>query len=161
MSKDELSFGLLKNPVHLLSFGFGTGYAPKMPGTVGTIVGVLFYLPIQSLDLLYYLLVVALLFVLGIWLCGKTTSELGVHDHSAIVWDEIVGYLLTMAAAPRGWVWILAGFILFRLFDIWKPWPIRRLDREVNGGFGIMIDDILAAIYGLIVLQFIAYLVIT
>jgi len=161
MSKTELSPGLLKNPIHLLSFGFGAGYVPKMPGTIGTFVGVFIYLPMQLLEPLYYLFFVALLFVLGIWLCGKTASELGVHDHSAIVWDEIVGYLLTMTAAPSGWEWILLGFILFRLFDICKPWPIRRLDKGLKSGFGIMIDDVLAAGYGLLVMHSIAYLLIT
>ena len=98
------------------------------------------------------------MFVAGIWLCGRSADRLGVHDHPAIVWDEIVGYLITMLLAPTGWVWILLGFILFRIFDIWKPWPIRWLDKQVRGGAGIMLDDVLAAVFAMIFLQIIAYL---
>ena len=158
MSDAGLSSRLLLHPLHLLSLGFGTGLVPKMPGTAGTLIGVLLYVPLHYLPWQYYLLVTLLLFVLGIWLCGKTAARLGVHDHPAIVWDEIVGYLITMLLVPYGWGWMLAGFMLFRLFDIWKPWPIRWLDKQVRGGLGIMIDDVLAAIYGLICLQIIAYL---
>ncbi|MEE9551479.1 MAG: phosphatidylglycerophosphatase A, partial [Gammaproteobacteria bacterium] len=114
--------------------------------------------PMQNLGLLIYLPVVAGLLVIGIYLCEKTAKDLKVHDHSAIVWDEIVGYLITMIAAPIGWLWILLGFMLFRLFDIWKPWPIGWVDRRVSGGFGIMLDDVIAGLYGLVILQIIAYL---
>ena len=124
-----------------------------MPGTVGTLVGVLFYLGLAGLPLTVYCAVTAGLFLAGIWICDRTARDLGVHDHPAIVWDEIVGYLVTMIAAPRGWGWLLAGFLLFRLFDIWKPWPIRWLDRRVRGGFGIMVDDLLAGIYAAVLLQ--------
>ena len=106
----------------------------------------------------YYLALAIVMFAAGVWLCGKTADRLGVHDHPAIVWDEIVGYLITMILAPSGWLWILIGFVLFRLFDIWKPWPIHWLDKQVRGGLGIMIDDVLAAVYALICLQIIAYL---
>ncbi len=158
MSDHSISLSYLKNPVHLLSLGFGTGYMPKLPGTAGTLVGVIIYLPLQSLDWIYYLAIVVALFLLGVWICESTATALGVHDHSAIVWDEIVGYLFTMLAAPAGWVWIVLGFCLFRLFDIWKPWPISLLDKSVHGGIGIMLDDIVAAIFSLIILQVIAYL---
>lgn len=139
--------------IHTLAFGFGTGLARKMPGTAGTLVGVFCYLGLEGLPLAYYAAVTLLLFLAGIWLCGRTARDLAVHDHPAIVWDEIVGYLVAMTAAPAGWGWVLAGFVLFRLFDIWKPWPIRWLDRHVTGGFGIMIDDVLAAIYAAFLLQ--------
>ncbi len=139
--------------IHSLAYGFGTGLVGKMPGTVGTLIGVLFYLGLAGLPLAAYGTVTAALFLAGIWICGRTARDLGVHDHPAIVWDEIVGYLVTMMAAPRGWGWLLAGFLLFRLFDIWKPWPIRWLDRRVQGGFGIMVDDLLAAVYAAILLQ--------
>ena len=94
-----------------------------------------------------------MLLVLGVWLCGATARALAVHDHPAIVWDEIVGYLVTMTAAPAGWVWVILGFAVFRLFDIVKPWPIRLADKRVPGGFGIMFDDVLAGLYALAVLQ--------
>ena len=148
---------MLRHPVHLLSLGFGSGCAPKAPGTMGTLVGVLLYLPMQLLAWPYYLALLLLLIGAGIWLCGQTAKALGVHDHPGIVWDEITGYLLTMLAAPKGVLWIILGFVLFRLFDIWKPWPIRLLDKQLKGGFGVMADDPLAAISSLTIIQIIAY----
>lgn len=148
-----LSPRLLRQPVHLLALGFGTGLSVRAPGTFGTLIGVLFYLALQHLPLVYYIGITLVLFLLGIWICGWSARELGVHDHPAIVWDEIVGYLVTMIAAPAGWAWIVLGFLLFRLFDIWKPWPIRWLDQRIQGGLGIMIDDIIAGIFALIVMQ--------
>ncbi|MES9871416.1 MAG: phosphatidylglycerophosphatase A [Sedimenticola sp.] len=141
------------NPVHLLAFGMGSGAAPKAPGTVGTLAAIPIYLGVRHLDSVSYLLLVALLFVIGIWLCGRTSSDLGVHDHGGIVWDEWVGFLLALWLIPPGWVWLLAGFLLFRLFDILKPWPIGWLDRRVSGGFGIMLDDLIAGLFALGVLQ--------
>ena len=154
---NQIDKKLLLNPIHLLSLGFGSGCTPKAPGTMGTLVGVLFYLPLQLLAWPYYLAVLLLLCLAGIWLCGRTASALGVHDHPAIVWDEIVGYLLTMVAAPSGWGWIALGFVLFRIFDIWKPWPIGLLDKQLKGGFGVMADDLLAGIFSLSIMQIIAY----
>ncbi|MDH3948991.1 MAG: phosphatidylglycerophosphatase A, partial [Gammaproteobacteria bacterium] len=102
--------------------------------------------------------VVVLLFIVGIYLCQQTTDKLGAHDHSAIVWDEVVGYLLTMIAVPFDWRWVIVGFFLFRLFDVWKPWPVRLLDRHVTGGLGIMLDDVGAAVYAALSLQAILYI---
>jgi phosphatidylglycerophosphatase A len=147
---------ILKNPIHFLAFGFGSGLSPVAPGTFGTLAAVPIYLAlIYSVNSVVYLLVVVLLSLLGFWLCGKTAKDLGVHDHPGIVWDEIVGFLITMYMAPLGWVWIIVGFALFRVFDILKPWPIHILDEKVEGGVGIMVDDILAGIYAWIVLQII------
>ena len=137
----------LSNPVHLLSFGFGAGLSPKAPGTVGTLVGVILYLPLAGLPLLPYLGVVMLICLVGVYLCGATARDLGVHDHPGIVWDEIAGFLLTMVAVPFGLGWVIAGFVLFRLFDIWKPWPISWLDRNLGGGLGIMVDDLVAGLF--------------
>ena len=150
--------GMLKNPVHLLALGFGTGLSPRFPGTAGTVLAVLIYLPMRTLPLAIYLGVVAVMFVAGIWLCARTAAALGVHDPRAIVWDEIVGYLATMTAAPAGWPWIGLGFVLFRLFDIGKPFPVGWVDRKVGGGLGIMLDDLAAALYCLGIMQLIAYL---
>jgi len=147
----------LRNPIHLLAFGFGSGCLPHAPGTFGTLVGVGFYLLLRPLPLPPYLLLLGLAFLLGVWVCGRTSRDLGVHDHSGIVWDEIVGYLVTMALAPPGWVWVLLGFVLFRLFDILKPWPISTIDRRLGGGLGIMLDDVLAGLYGLLVLWLVEY----
>ncbi|MDJ0805533.1 MAG: phosphatidylglycerophosphatase A [Gammaproteobacteria bacterium] len=148
----------LRNPVHLLAFGFGAGRLPVAPGTYGTLVAVPIYLLLEPLPLLSYLITLLVAFVAGIWLCEQTSRDLGVHDHGGIVWDEIVGYLLTMAFAPAGWWWLIIGFMLFRLFDILKPWPIRTIDRQVRGGFGIMLDDLLAGIYALLVMSLISHL---
>jgi len=155
---EKLPQGFLKNPVNFLAFGLGSGCAPKAPGTFGTAAAVLFYLPLQYLSLWLYLGFIVVSFVLGVWLCDRASKALGVHDHGGIVWDEFVGYWITMIAAPAGWVWMLVGFLLFRLFDIWKPWPIKIADEVVEGGFGIMIDDVLAGIYALICLQLLAYI---
>ena len=137
----------LKNPVHLLAFGFGSGLAPKAPGTVGTLAAVPLYLLLAPLPLAAYLLAVVLIALAGIWICGRTSRDLGVHDHGGIVWDEFAGFLVTMTAVPLAWPWVVAGFLLFRLFDILKPWPIGWLDERVAGGLGIMLDDLLAGLY--------------
>jgi phosphatidylglycerophosphatase A len=142
-----------RNPIHFLAFGLGSGASPKAPGTAGTLAAVpLWYLLAQT-PLAMYLLLVLLAFVIGIWLCGRTSRDLGVHDHGGIVWDEFVGYWITMIAVPVDWVWALAGFILFRLFDILKPWPIGPVDKRVHGGLGIMLDDVLAGVMAAAVLH--------
>jgi len=148
----------LRNPCHLLALGFGAGLAPRAPGTAGTLVAVPLYLALEPLPPAWYLTIVAALFLLGVWVCGRTARELGVGDPGAIVWDEIVGYLATMAMAPHGWFWIAAGFALFRIFDIFKPWPVSVADRDLHGGLGIMLDDLLAAGYAWVGLQGLAYL---
>lgn len=144
---------LCRDPLHLLALGLGTGLAPRAPGTAGTLVGVGLYLALPPMPLWAYAVVVVACFAAGVWLCERTARALGVHDHPAIVWDEVVGYLITMAGAPAGWPWVVAGFALFRLFDVVKPWPVSLADRHVHGGFGIMLDDVLAGLYGLAALQ--------
>jgi phosphatidylglycerophosphatase A len=142
-----------RNPVHFLAFGLGSGAVPKAPGTFGTLAAVpLWYLLAQT-ALPVYLALILIAFVIGIWLCGRTSRDLGVHDHGGIVWDEFVGYWITMIAVPVDWIWALLGFILFRLFDILKPWPIGPVDRRVHGGLGIMLDDVLAGVMAAVVLQ--------
>jgi phosphatidylglycerophosphatase A len=148
---------VLGSPIHFIAFGFGSGLAPTAPGTVGTLVGIPFFFLMASLSLGSYLVLTLLLFLFGVWVCDQSSKMLGVHDHGGIVWDEIVGYLVTMIAAPSGWGWVAMGFILFRIFDIFKPWPISYLDKHVSGGMGIMIDDVLAGIYALLVLQSLHY----
>ncbi len=158
MKAPPLPPGMLRHPVHCVSLGFGLGALPRAPGTFGTLLGVPCWWLLSGLPLAIYLGVVVLLFVVGIWLCRMTARALGVHDHPAIVFDEVVGFLVTMIAAPAGWLWAVAGFLLFRLFDIWKPWPIRWLDRHVHGGFGIMLDDVVAGVYALGALQLAAWM---
>ena len=157
---EPLSARLLRHPVDFLALGFGSGLVPQGPGTAGTLVAIPLYLLLAPLPLAPYLALVGILFVIGIPICEHTASRMGVHDHPAIVWDDIVGYLATMTFAPAGWPWIIAGFALFRLFDIAKPWPIRLLDRKVGGGLGIMIDDLLAAVFAAAVLQLLVVFVV-
>ncbi len=154
----DLNSKVLSSPIHFLAFGFGSGLVPFAPGTFGTLAAIPLYLFIQALSLPTYLLIVVIVSLVGIWICDKSSKLLGVHDHSGIVWDEFAGYFVTMIAAPKGWLWIFVGFALFRLFDIWKPWPISILDKKVGGGFGIMIDDLLAGIFALVCLQLLAVL---
>ncbi len=143
-----------RNPVHFLAFGLGSGAAPWAPGTVGTAAAVIPYLLwIQYLSPAWFLVLLAVTFVIGVWLCERTSEDLGVHEHSGIVWDEFVGYWLTMFLAPQGWEWALVGFVLFRFFDVLKPWPVKWADRRVAGGFGIMVDDVLAGVYAWIGMQ--------
>ncbi|MFK8067610.1 MAG: phosphatidylglycerophosphatase A [Gammaproteobacteria bacterium] len=149
---------LLKDPFHCLSLGFGTGLASTAPGTFGTLIGIPLFLLMKPLSIEVYCLVSLILFIFGIWLCERTANKLEVHDHPGIVWDEVVGYAVTMIIAPNGWMWVLIGFILFRIFDVWKPWPIRLIDQKVTGGLGIMLDDLIAGIFALISMQILVVL---
>ncbi len=135
-----------RNPVHLLASGFGSGLAPRAPGTFGTLAAIPIVLLLQSLSVWLYAGVTLLVLGAGIFICGRAARDWGVRDHPAIVWDEIAGLLVTLSVAPHGAIWLLAGFVLFRLFDIVKPWPISSVDRHVHGGLGIMLDDVLAGI---------------
>lgn len=144
---------ILTDPVHFIAFGFGSGLAPKAPGTFGSIVGAIIAWGMLSLTPLIYAALTIVMFVFGVWLCGASSAKLGVHDHGGIVWDEIVGMMITYFLLPSGWWWLLTGFVLFRLFDIVKPWPISWLDKRVDGGFGIMIDDVIAGVFALAVIQ--------
>lgn len=149
---------LLKHPWHFFSLGFGSGLASFAPGTFGTLAAIPLYYLSYDLSLQNYLLLILVGFAVGVYWCDFTSKALGVHDHSGIVWDEIVGFFITMIAVPFSAVNIIIGFLLFRLFDIWKPWPIKLLDEKVSGGFGIMIDDVLAGIFALVCLHGILYL---
>ncbi|MBS98761.1 MAG: phosphatidylglycerophosphatase A [Oceanospirillaceae bacterium] len=133
-----------RNPIHFLAFGLGSGASPWAPGTVGTLAAIPLWYLLMMAPLPLYLVLVAIAFVIGCWLCDRTSSDIGVHDHGGIVWDEFVGFWVTMIAIPAEPVWVVAGFVLFRLFDIIKPWPIRWADKKVHGGLGIMLDDLIA-----------------
>lgn len=136
---------LFASVANFFALGAGLGLAPKAPGTFGTLLGIPVLLLMPQAPLAY-LLAVVVLFIFGVWCCDECSKYLGVHDHGGIVWDEVVGYLITMFALPLTWQWIVAGFIVFRIFDILKPWPISWVDRRVHGGFGIMVDDVLAGL---------------
>lgn len=142
----------LKTPTGFLAFGFGSGLAPKAPGTFGTLAAIPIYLMMAPLAWPLYLFLTALSFLFGIYLCDRASEMLGVHDHGGIVWDEFVGLWITMFLIPFEWQWLLLGFALFRFFDIIKPFPIKWLDKKVKGGFGIMIDDVIAGIFAWAVL---------
>lgn len=154
----KISPVLLRHPIHFCSLGFGSGLAPKAPGTFGTLAAIPLYLLISDLPAVLYVAVLAISFAVGVYFCSYTSKALGVHDHPGIVWDEFVGFWITMLAVPVSWPWILAGFILFRIFDIFKPWPVKVADKKMQGGFGIMFDDVLAGLYALGCLQLLVYL---
>ncbi len=141
------------DPKHLLAFGFGTGLAPKAPGTAGTLVGVALYLVLSMLPVALYVLIVAGLFAAGVWAVGSVADEMGSDDPPAIVWDEVVGFLIAMIAAPAGIMWVIAGFVLFRVFDIAKPWPIAEVEGRFKGPVGIMLDDVVAGVYTWLILH--------
>ena len=151
---------LLAHPAHLIALGFGSGLAPKAPGTVGTVLGLPLFWAITAIapDLPNQLILIAATFLLGIWACARTGRALGVADHGGMVWDEIVAFALVLLFTPAGWMWMLAAFGLFRLFDIVKPWPIRFFDARLKNGFGVMFDDLLAAGYAIACLQLAAHL---
>lgn len=148
----------LTNPIHFLALGFGSGLAPKAPGTFGTLAALpLVVLVSLTAPLYLYILLAVLGSIVGIWICGKAARDMGVHDDSSIVWDEVIGMMITMCAVPLTWQSIVVGFILFRLFDIIKPWPISYLDKNLHGGLGIMLDDVVAGLAALGCMQFLLY----
>jgi phosphatidylglycerophosphatase A len=144
---------LFQHPRHLLALGFGTGLAPKAPGTFGTLIGLAMFGLIAGHATWMQLIIIALLFIFGISICSKTAQALGTPDHGSIVWDEIVAMMLVLAFTPATVFWWCVAFILFRLFDIWKPFPIQYCDQKIKGGFGVMFDDVLAAIYAILFIQ--------
>ena len=148
----------LKDPRVFLAFGFGSGLAPKAPGTFGTLAALPCYLLFAFQPLLLYSAIVLLAALLGIWLCDRASAAIGAHDHPGIVWDEFVGLWIALWAVPVEPLWILAGFTVFRVFDIIKPWPINWLDRHCGGGFGIMIDDVAAGALACVTLHGALYL---
>ena len=147
-----------RNPIHFFAYGFGSGAVPKAPGTAGTLVAVIIYLLLPQISPLIYVSLLLISFVFGVWICGKTAQDIGIKDPSGIVWDEFVGYWITMFMAPSGWVWVIIGFVLFRLLDIVKPWPIKWADKQIGGGMGIMLDDVLAGIMAALSIQAIVIL---
>ncbi len=157
---------LLSTPAGWLACGFGSGLTPVAQGTFGSLVALLPWLLLRSLSMPLYLLVLVVGFVVGVWACDVAGRALGVDDHRSLVWDEFIGQwialvpLLIPALLPiRLSIWwlLLAGFALFRLFDVWKPWPIRWMDRHLKGGMGVMVDDVAAGIFAAIVLALAMY----
>jgi phosphatidylglycerophosphatase A len=157
--RSRVPASLLRDPGHFIALGGGSGLAPRAPGTFGTLAGLLLYWPLAGLEPAWYFAVCGVLFVAGVPICSRTARALKCHDHPGIVWDECVGILVTLGCGRPGLVTLGLGFLLFRLFDIWKPWPIRLLDARVSGGLGIMLDDLAAAGYagtGLLLFEYIS-----
>lgn len=152
LKKPNFTF-LIQHPAHFLALGFGTGLSPKAPGTVGTLIGLPMYYLIRGQSINLQLLTIVVAFMIGVYLCDKTGKALGVADHGGIVWDEIVAMMLVLTITPFSLLWWVVAFVLFRLFDIWKPFPIRQCDAKLKGGFGVMFDDLLAAVYAMLVLK--------
>ncbi|NOQ14202.1 MAG: phosphatidylglycerophosphatase A [Methyloprofundus sp.] len=148
VGKNQLSAReILLDPILCLAFGFGSGLAKKAPGTFGTLAAVPIYIALVQANSLIYAIVTIICSVAGIWICGIAADKLGEHDFGGIVWDEIAGFLITMWFVAFSWQNLILGFVLFRIFDIFKPWPIKWIDQKVSGGFGIMLDDIIAGLF--------------
>lgn len=143
----------LRDPVQWLATGFGAGLAPRAPGTAGTLVGLVPAWLMLDLPLTIRIGIVVALFLAGIFICGASARRLATHDHPGIVFDEIVGLLAATLVLSGSVLWLFPAFVLFRLFDIWKPWPIRDLDHRLAGGLGIMLDDLMAGVYAAVCLE--------
>ncbi|WP_395684270.1 phosphatidylglycerophosphatase A [Dokdonella sp.] len=146
---------LLGHPAGWIACGLGSGLSPRAPGTAGSLAALLPWLVLRDLEWPAYVAVIAFAFALGVWVSNVAIARLRIDDPGVVVWDEFVGQwiaLLPLVLAPRAWPWTLAGFALFRLFDIWKPWPVSWADRRIKGGFGVMLDDVVAGLYAAIVL---------
>jgi phosphatidylglycerophosphatase A len=158
MKKWSADPSLMRDPVHLVAFGFGSGLSPWAPGTFGTLIAIPIVLFVMQFGFAVHLAFAILAAIFGIFVCGESARRLGVHDHPGIVWDEITGFAVTMLTVPANLYSVVAGFALFRLFDIWKPWPIREADHSLSGGLGIMLDDIIAGIFAAAILLAIRYI---
>ena len=156
-SHQQVSKQVWQDPFFFIAFGFGSGLMPKAPGTWGTLAAIPVYLVFANTPWAVYLIATIMAFILGVFVSNTVSCALGEHDHQGIVWDEVVGYLLTMFLVPPKLIWICLGFLLFRIFDILKPQPIRWVDQKVRGGLGIMLDDVLAAGFAWIILQAIVW----
>jgi phosphatidylglycerophosphatase A len=150
---------LLSSPAGWLACGFGSGLAPVAQGTFGSLAAILPWLLLRQLSLPVNLLVIAIGFAIGVWACDVAGRALGVDDHRSLVWDEFIGqWIALLPALLAPWWAVIVGFILFRLFDVWKPWPIRWLDRHLKGGMGVMVDDVVAGLFAAILLWLVLHL---
>ena len=141
-----------------LASGLGLGYAPLMPGTFGTLLGVLIYYFTGRIPLLFYIPILIVIFLISVWASHQAELILFTRDPQIVTIDEVIGYLVAMFSLPFGWKWMLAGFLLFRVFDILKPWPASYFDNVSKRGFAVVMDDVVAGIYANICLQIIRYL---
>ena len=147
----RVTWRTLLDPVHFVAFGFGAGLAPRAPGTAGSAVGIVIAWWLMPLPLPVRAAIVLVAFAAGIWVCGESARRLNAHDHPGIVLDEIVAVLAAaLVMAERSLPALFLLFVLFRIFDIAKPWPIRDVDHRLGGGLGIMLDDLIAAFFAAI-----------
>lgn len=142
-----------QDPLYFIAFGFGSGAIPFAPGTFGTLFAIPFYLVLETMPQTAYLVFVILFAAASSWICDRISRDIHSHDHPGMCIDEFAGFFVTMIHAPHGVSWTILGFLLFRLFDIWKPWPINILDQKVHGGFGMVVDDIVAGLFAFAVIQ--------
>ena len=154
-----MNYAVWKYPVHWLAYGFGTGLSPFAPGTFGSLVGVALFWFMASMPAIPYAIVVAVMFVAGIFICGQTAHDVGAVDPGFIVYDEVVGFLVAMYLLPTEWRWVVGGFVVYRVFDIWKPFPIHWVEDKLGLGSGIMTDDVISGIYTFIVLHVVRLLI--
>jgi len=154
-----MNYAVWKDPVHWLAYGFGTGLSPFAPGTFGSLVGVALFWFMASMPAIPYAIVVAVMFVAGIFICGQTAHDVGAVDPGFIVYDEVVGFLVAMYLLPTEWRWVVGGFVVYRVFDIWKPFPIHWVEDKLGLGSGIMTDDVISGIYTFIVLHVVRLLI--
>lgn len=157
-SQQPLPPEIWQNPLYFIAFGLGSGAMPFAPGTFGTLMAIPFYLLIQPFSLSVYLLIVACFIIFSMWICERASRQIHIHDHPGMCIDEFAGFFVTMIHAPRGWLPIVVGFLLFRLFDIWKPWPINWLDKNIHGGIGMVLDDVVAGLVACALMQIGFYL---
>ncbi len=150
-----------QDPIYFIGFGLGSGAIPIAPGTFGTLFAIPFYLLIATLPLFWYVIVVVLFILFSSYICDRLSKKIKLHDHPGMCLDEFAGFFVTMINAPFGWQWILLGFVLFRIFDIVKPWPINWLDEKIHGGFGMVIDDVVAGLFACVIIQIAKILFIT
>lgn len=154
----QLPHSIWTNPIHFIACGFGLGTSPIVPGTVGTLGGVVLAMMLAPLPLWLYVSITLALIIAGVYLCGEMNRAFGTDDHPAAVWDELATFPLVMIAIPQTWIYLLSGFLLFRFFDILKPWPICWVDEHVHGGIGVMLDDVLAALASWVILLLVSKL---
>lgn len=148
-----------QDPRYFIAFGFGSGAMPVAPGTFGTLMAIPFYLLLSAaLPLTYYIAFVVLFIIGSSWLSDQLSKETDTHDHPGMCIDEFAGFFVTMINAPIGLGWVILGFLLFRFFDIVKPWPISWIDENVHGGFGMILDDVVAGVVSCLIIQLVALL---
>ncbi len=157
MNQINLANRVWQDPIYFIAFGFGSGLMSVAPGTWGTLAAIPISLLLLKTHWTIYVVATLLAFILGVWVSDRVSKDLGVSDYKGIVWDEVVGYLITMFLVPTGLMWMILGFILFRIFDIWKPYPISLVDQKIHSGLGIMLDDALAAVPAWLIIQILVW----